>query len=49
MKKLIKAIEIFFSYALRQPDKHLPRQYRQDRISLLTAYEVSASWYRGHA
>lgn len=45
--KLLKAIEIFFSYAWQQPDKHLPREYRQTRISLKTAYEVAASWYRG--
>ena len=48
MKKLFKAIEIFYSYAWSQPDNHLPKEYRQSRISLMTAYEVSASWYRGH-
>lgn len=42
---IIKAIEIFLSLAWQQPDKHLPRQYRQTRISLMTAYEVAASWY----
>lgn len=49
MKTLLKAIEIFTSLVWSQPDKHLPREYRQSRISLITAYEVSASWYRGHA
>lgn len=43
---IIKAIEIFLSLAWQQPDKHLPKKYRQNRISLMTAYEVAASWYR---
>lgn len=46
--KILKAIKIFLSYAWGQPDKHLPKQYRQKRISLMTAYEIAASWYRGH-
>lgn len=48
MKTLFKAIKIFASLVWSNPDKHLPREYRQSRISLMTAYEVSASWYRGH-
>ncbi len=43
---MIKAIRIFLNLAWQQPDKHLPKQYRQTRISLMTAYEVAASWYR---
>lgn len=46
--KILKAIEIFLNYAWSQPDKHLPREYRQSCISLMTAYAVAASWYRGH-
>ena len=37
-------MEIFFELVYYQPDKHLPKNYRQSRIGFITALKVAYNY-----